>query len=64
MAKTFILSDWARPEMLALSPYTSARDSFTATDGEWVFWMLMKIQIIFSKSLSRPCTTPVKTSNC
>jgi len=37
MAKEFNLSDWARPEMLALSPYTSARDTFTATDGEWTF---------------------------
>ena len=37
MAKKFILSVWARPEILALSPYTSARDSFSATDGEWVF---------------------------
>ena len=37
MAKGFVLSDWARPEMLALSPYTSARDTFTATEGEWTF---------------------------
>ena len=37
MAKSFVLSDWARPEMLALSPYTSARDTFTATEGEWTF---------------------------
>ena len=37
MAKDFNLSDWARPEMLALTPYTSARDTFTATEGEWTF---------------------------
>ncbi len=37
MAKTFDLSQWARSEMLALSPYTSARDTFTATEGEWTF---------------------------
>lgn len=37
MAKNFDLSQWARPEMLALKPYTSARDTFTATEGEWTF---------------------------
>ena len=37
MAKVFNLADWARPEMLALKPYTSARDTFTATEGEWTF---------------------------
>ena len=37
MAKSFDLSQWARPEMLALKPYTSARDTFTATEGEWTF---------------------------
>jgi histidinol-phosphate aminotransferase len=37
MAKTFDLSRWARPEMLALSPYTSARDTFTATEGDYIF---------------------------
>lgn len=37
MAKSFDLSQWARPEMLALLPYTSARDTFTATEGEWTF---------------------------
>ena len=38
MAKNFDLLQWARPEMLALKPYTSARDTFTATDGEWTFF--------------------------
>ncbi len=37
MAKDFNISDWARLEMLSLSPYTSARDTFTATEGEWTF---------------------------
>lgn len=37
MARNFDLSQWARPEMLALKPYTSARDTFTATEGEWTF---------------------------
>ena len=37
MAKDFNLADWARPEMLALKPYTSARDTFTAAEGEWTF---------------------------
>lgn len=37
MAKSFDVSQWARPEMLALKPYTSARDTFTATEGEWTF---------------------------
>ena len=37
MAKSFDLSQWARPEMLALKPYTSARDTFIATEGEWTF---------------------------
>ena len=37
MAKAFDLRQWARPEMLALVPYTSARDTFTATDGKYTF---------------------------
>ena len=37
MAKTFDISKWARSEMMALAPYTSARDTFTATEGEWTF---------------------------
>lgn len=37
MAKDFDLSDWARPEMLSLTAYTSARDTFTASDGGWTF---------------------------
>ena len=37
MARNFDLSQWARPEMLTLKPYTSARDTFTATEGEWTF---------------------------
>lgn len=37
MAKVFNLTQWARPEMLALAPYTSARDTFTATDGTYTF---------------------------
>jgi len=37
MAKTFDLARWARPEMLALAPYTSARDTFTATEGDYTF---------------------------
>ena len=37
MAKAFDLTQWARPEMLALVPYTSARDTFTATDGKYTF---------------------------
>ena len=37
MAKAFDLTLWARPEMLALAPYTSARDTFTATEGNYNF---------------------------
>ena len=37
MAKAFDLTQWARPEMLALAPYTSARDTFTATEGTYTF---------------------------
>ncbi len=37
MAKAFDLTQWARPEMLALVPYTSARDTFTARDGKYTF---------------------------
>lgn len=37
MAKAFDLTQWARPEMLALVPYTSARDTFTATEGKYTF---------------------------
>ncbi len=37
MAKAFDLTQWARPEMLALVPYTSARDTFTATYGKYTF---------------------------
>ena len=37
MAKAFDLTQWARPEMLALAPYTSARDTFTATTGKYTF---------------------------
>ncbi len=37
MAKTFDLLQYARPEMLTLKPYTSARDTFTATEREWTF---------------------------
>lgn len=37
MPKSFDISQWARAEMLALKPYTSARDTFTATEGEWTF---------------------------
>ena len=37
MAKAFDLAQWARPEMLALAPYTSARDTFTATEGTYTF---------------------------
>ena len=37
MAKAFDLTQWARPEMLALLPYTSARDTFTATNGKYTF---------------------------
>ena len=37
MAKAFDLTQWARPEMLALAPYTSARDTFTATEGKYTF---------------------------
>lgn len=37
MRRKFSLSQWARPEMLGLKPYTSARDTFTASEGEWVF---------------------------
>ena len=37
MTKPFDIKKWARAEMLALKPYTSARDTFTATEGEWTF---------------------------
>jgi histidinol-phosphate aminotransferase len=37
MAKAFDLTQWARPEVLALTPYTSARDTFTTTDGNYNF---------------------------
>ena len=37
MAKAFDLAQWARPEMLSLTPYTSARDTFTATEGKYTF---------------------------
>jgi histidinol-phosphate aminotransferase len=37
MPKSFDISQWARAEMLALKPYTSARDTFTAKEGEWTF---------------------------
>lgn len=37
MAKAFDLTLWARPEILALAPYTSARDTFTATEGNYNF---------------------------
>jgi histidinol-phosphate aminotransferase len=37
MAKTFDLTKWARTEVLSLSPYTSARDSFSETEGNWIF---------------------------
>ena len=37
MAKAFDLAKWARPEMLALAPYISARDTFTATVGKYTF---------------------------
>jgi histidinol-phosphate aminotransferase len=37
MAKAFDLAQWARPEMLSLAPYISARDTFTATAGKYTF---------------------------
>ena len=37
MARAFDIKKLARAEMLALKPYTSARDTFTATEGEWTF---------------------------
>ncbi len=37
MAKAFDLAQWARPEMLSLAPYISARDTFTATVGKYTF---------------------------
>ena len=37
MTKAFDLSQWARPEILGLSPYTSARDAFSDIEGDYTF---------------------------